>query len=273
MLMVICSQAPHHLALPHNGLGLPPHHPADPLHHGQEAFHHGRDPFHHGPDPLVHGPEAFHGPVGPHHGPVEHIDPLHHPEPILTHHHLKVIKTSNRWYWRDYVIFDKLEIAQRLSGVSTIPIWHQQDPWVCLHQPGLNYSSQPQSHYRSPLPPMFVHPLRERWSSLCLFHWFFAGLLQPHILSTRRLLPSVSIAVETILHDEETNENQPNKDTFQLDICTPRATIKHELERNKPLVDRILSDITYQSADNLVRLLSSPTPSSLLSSLLSSSPS
>ena len=29
-------------------------------------------------------------------------------------------------------------------------------------------------------------------------------------------------------------------------------TIKHELERNKPLVDRILSDITYQSADNLV---------------------
>ena len=31
-----------------------------------------------------------------------------------------------------------------------------------------------------------------------------------------------------------------------------RDTIKHELERNKPLVDRILSDITYQSADNLV---------------------
>ena len=29
-------------------------------------------------------------------------------------------------------------------------------------------------------------------------------------------------------------------------------TIKHELERNKPLIDRILSDITYQSADNLV---------------------
>ena len=33
---------------------------------------------------------------------------------------------------------------------------------------------------------------------------------------------------------------------------TCRDTIKHELERNKPLVDRILSDITYQSADNLV---------------------
>ena len=31
-------------------------------------------------------------------------------------------------------------------------------------------------------------------------------------------------------------------------------TIKHELERNKPLVDRILSDITYQSADNLVSI-------------------
>jgi hypothetical protein len=29
-------------------------------------------------------------------------------------------------------------------------------------------------------------------------------------------------------------------------------TIKHELERNRPLVDRLLSDITYQSADNLV---------------------
>ena len=33
---------------------------------------------------------------------------------------------------------------------------------------------------------------------------------------------------------------------------TCRDTIKHELERNKPLIDRILSDITYQSADNLV---------------------
>ena len=31
-----------------------------------------------------------------------------------------------------------------------------------------------------------------------------------------------------------------------------RETVKYELERNKPLVDRILSDITYQSADNLV---------------------
>ena len=29
-------------------------------------------------------------------------------------------------------------------------------------------------------------------------------------------------------------------------------TILHELDRNRPLVDRLLSDITYQSADNLV---------------------
>ena len=29
-------------------------------------------------------------------------------------------------------------------------------------------------------------------------------------------------------------------------------TIQYELERNKHLVDRLLSDITYQSADNLV---------------------
>ena len=29
-------------------------------------------------------------------------------------------------------------------------------------------------------------------------------------------------------------------------------TILHELERNRPLVERLLSDITYQSADNLV---------------------
>jgi hypothetical protein len=34
-----------------------------------------------------------------------------------------------------------------------------------------------------------------------------------------------------------------------------RDTIPHELERNKPLVDRILSDITYQSADSLVGAL------------------
>ena len=34
--------------------------------------------------------------------------------------------------------------------------------------------------------------------------------------------------------------------------------MKHELERNKPLVDRILSDITYQSADNLVDGLTKP---------------
>ena len=31
-----------------------------------------------------------------------------------------------------------------------------------------------------------------------------------------------------------------------------RETIQFELERNRPLVDRLLSDITYQSADNLV---------------------
>jgi hypothetical protein len=31
-----------------------------------------------------------------------------------------------------------------------------------------------------------------------------------------------------------------------------RETIKYELANNKPLVDRLLSDITYQSADNLV---------------------
>ena len=32
-------------------------------------------------------------------------------------------------------------------------------------------------------------------------------------------------------------------------------TIQYELERNKHLVDRLLSDITYQSADNLVDAL------------------
>ena len=31
-----------------------------------------------------------------------------------------------------------------------------------------------------------------------------------------------------------------------------RDTIKYELERNRPIVDRLLSDISYQSADNLV---------------------
>ena len=31
-----------------------------------------------------------------------------------------------------------------------------------------------------------------------------------------------------------------------------RETILKELDRNRPLVDRLLSDITYQSADNLV---------------------
>ena len=39
---------------------------------------------------------------------------------------------------------------------------------------------------------------------------------------------------------------------FSIFITLFSDTIKHELERNKPLVDRILSDITYQSADNLV---------------------
>ena len=31
-----------------------------------------------------------------------------------------------------------------------------------------------------------------------------------------------------------------------------RDTIKYELDRNLPIVDRLLSDISYQSADNLV---------------------
>jgi len=48
-----------------------------------------------------------------------------------------------------------------------------------------------------------------------------------------------------------------NKHYYNITFCLqddyyPVDTIKHELERNKPLVDRILSDITYQSADNLV---------------------
>ena len=32
-------------------------------------------------------------------------------------------------------------------------------------------------------------------------------------------------------------------------------TIEYELARNLPLVDRLLSDVTYQSADNLVNTL------------------
>ena len=48
-----------------------------------------------------------------------------------------------------------------------------------------------------------------------------------------------------------------NKQFYNISFCLqdeyyPVDTIKHELERNKPLVDRILSDITYQSADNTV---------------------
>merc|ERR1711962_344195 len=48
-----------------------------------------------------------------------------------------------------------------------------------------------------------------------------------------------------------------NQIYYNLTFCLqddyyPVDTIKHELERNKPLVDRILNDITYQSADNLV---------------------
>lgn len=35
-------------------------------------------------------------------------------------------------------------------------------------------------------------------------------------------------------------------------MCSFRETIQYELERNKHLVDRLLSDITYQSANNLV---------------------
>ena len=37
-----------------------------------------------------------------------------------------------------------------------------------------------------------------------------------------------------------------------MKYCNHRETIKHELEHNLPLVERLLSDITYQSADNLV---------------------
>ncbi len=35
-------------------------------------------------------------------------------------------------------------------------------------------------------------------------------------------------------------------------VLADSETIQYELERNKHLVDRLLSDITYQSADNLV---------------------
>jgi len=48
-----------------------------------------------------------------------------------------------------------------------------------------------------------------------------------------------------------------NKHYYNLTFCLqddyyPTETILHELDRNRPLVDRLLSDITYQSADNLV---------------------
>lgn len=49
-----------------------------------------------------------------------------------------------------------------------------------------------------------------------------------------------------------TNQHYYNLTFCLQDDFYPVDTIKHELERNKPLVDRILSDITYQSADNLV---------------------
>jgi hypothetical protein len=48
-----------------------------------------------------------------------------------------------------------------------------------------------------------------------------------------------------------------NKQYYNLTFCLqddyyPTETIQYELERNQPLVDRLLSDVTYQSADNLV---------------------
>merc|ERR1711953_154235 len=48
-----------------------------------------------------------------------------------------------------------------------------------------------------------------------------------------------------------------NKHYYNLTFCLqddyyPTETILQELDRNRPLVDRLLSDITYQSADNLV---------------------
>ncbi|TRY80618.1 hypothetical protein TCAL_13247 [Tigriopus californicus] len=48
-----------------------------------------------------------------------------------------------------------------------------------------------------------------------------------------------------------------NKHYYNLTFCLqddyyPSETIQYELERNKHLVERLLSDITYQSADNLV---------------------
>jgi len=48
-----------------------------------------------------------------------------------------------------------------------------------------------------------------------------------------------------------------NRHLYNLSVCLqdaayPTNTIRHELERNKPLVDKLLSDISFQSADNLV---------------------
>ena len=158
-------QAPHHLALPHNGLGLPPHpehHSLDPLHHGHDPLHHG--PIHHGPEHLVHGPEAFHGPTGPHHGPVDHHDPPHHPEPILTHHHLKVIffpchyKQSNE------------ELCNSLNYQEYRP--YQYD---ISKIPECAFTNQVQIHHK------------KLFSALVLpFVLFFCvpGLLQPHLLSS-----------------------------------------------------------------------------------------
>ena len=48
-----------------------------------------------------------------------------------------------------------------------------------------------------------------------------------------------------------------NKHLYNLTFCLqddyyPVETIQYELDANRPLVDRLLSDVTYQSADNLV---------------------
>ena len=77
--------------------------------------------------------------------------------------------------------------------------------------------------------------------------WRFVSKM---IIIQRKYIGRIEISLKIIQHVSISKKIEWTR-SFCCNIDV-RDTIKYQLANNKPLVDRLLSDITYQSADNLV---------------------
>jgi len=176
-------------------------------------------PIHLAGHPLPEGPEL---PVGPVIGAEPHHQIAITPHGVASPHHAAVLPHG-----------------------AEFPVHPAPAPHVPAHHVAVAPLGPPHHGPVVPHPTLAPHPVIDH----------HAPVIAPHHAPVHHHLQEYhpyQYDISKIPECAYTNQHYYNLTFCLQDDYYPVDTIKHELERNMPLVDRILSDITYQSADNLV---------------------